>query len=675
MKLKILFGVLLLCCITPSFAARDYTTISQGILERKLEHPYLVFDNQSKQEMLDRIAANPTEAQIFDLLQQQGRRLLLTTVEPEPFLDNDANVYNETFDFEHFVGYYREGAKLLAFLYQMTGDEAYAQKAFHYADRLCEMTYWVLGLHRYKVIHKRVWPWGAGDDQVVFTFDLHTSEIALALGLVYDWIYPAMDKEQRNRIRSGLLENAILRVRGNYDYFWWSGAYRCNWSASCYGGLGIAALALLTEDPKLIDVVARSCEGMEKNLEQYGSDNGWAEGRHYSIYGLRESIAFIDAIKRLTDGEVNLFQVEGWQHPADFGLYGMTGTFNDGFSPGPIGYSYFYNKFIAENPDPAAMYYLEKYFSDDRRSMNFWELIWPRPTIQAEKPTVASKYFPSIDWAFMRKDFGEENLQVAIKCAPMNDPHHGHLDAGSFILSWQGDILVGEMDQKVYDQFFFTEDRWKYLHVRSLSHNVVHVNGEEQIPCKHKDQPWIEGLGGKIDKFYTSPTFDYTLMDPTNAYPKQEMKGWKRAMVLDKRTNAVIVLDRITCEKGAKIDLLFHPRVDVTINDGHSVSLQGKHTSMEMQPLINSPYEVSLQKQYVVRVVKNDPMQIVPCIFTSLQAPAKETIVATVFYPSDQKSTAQEFTLDESSTNPIVRYTLGDQTYSWEFAPNEVKAL
>ena len=250
MKLKILFGVLLLCCITPSFAAQDYTTISQGILERKLEHPYLVFDNQSKQEMLDRIATNPTEAQIFDLLQQQGRRLLLTTVEPEPFLDNDANVYNETFDFENFVGYYREGAKLLAFLYQMTGDEAYAQKAFHYADRLCEMTYWVLGLHRYKVIHKRVWPWGAGDDQVVFTFDLHTSEIALALGLVYDWIYPAMDKEQRNRIRSGLLENAILRVRGNYDYFWWSGAYRCTWSASCYGGLGIAALALLTEDPK-----------------------------------------------------------------------------------------------------------------------------------------------------------------------------------------------------------------------------------------------------------------------------------------------------------------------------------------------------------------------------------------------------------------------------------------
>ena len=204
---------------------------------------------------------------------------------------------------------------------------------------------------------------------------------------------------------------------------------------------------------------------------------------------------------------------------------------------------------------------------------------------------------------------------------------------------------------------------------------MVHVNGEEQIPCKHKDQPWIDGLGGKIDKFYTSPAFDYTLMDPTNAYPKQEMKGWKRAMVLDKRTDAVIVLDRITCNKGAKIDLLFHPRVEVTINDGSSASLQGERSAMEMQPIINAPYKVSLQKQYVVRVVKNDPMQIVPCIFTSLQAPGKETVVATVFYPSAKKATAQDFTLDESGTYPVVRYNLEGQTYAWEFAPNEVKAL
>ena len=146
-------------------------------------------------------------------------------------------------------------------------------------------------------------------------------------------------------------------------------------------------------------------------------------------------------------------------------------------------------------------------------------------------------------------------------------------------------------------------------------------------------------------------------------------------MILDKRTDVVVVLDRIACEKGASIDLLFHPRVDVTVNDGRSASLQGKSAAMEMQPLINSPYQVSLQKQYVVRVVKNDPMQIVPCIFTSLKAPAEETVVATVFYPSDRKATAGGFALDESGSYPVVRYTLDGQNYAWEIAPDAVKAL
>ncbi len=668
--------VMLSLCSLAGAKAQDYDALSREIASRPLEHPYLVLDKQAKQAILERIASDPVQAQIWDLVQQQGRRLMLTTVEPEPFLESGAIVYNETWEFEHYVGFYREGAKLLAFLYQMTGEEAYAQKAFHYADQLCEMTYWVASIHRYHIIHKRVWPWGADNDQVVFTYDLHTSEIALALGLVYDWIYPAMDKEQRDRVRSGLLENAILRVRGNYDYFWWSEAYRCNWTGSCYGGLGITALALLTEEPKLTDVVSRSCEGMAKNLAQYGADNGWAEGRHYSIYGIRETIAFMDAIKRLSDGKVNLFQCPGWEHPADFGLYGMTGTFNDGFSFGPIGYSYFYNKFIAENPDPAAMYYLETHFSGERRSMNFWELIWPRPTnVKAEKPAVASKHFTSVDLAFMRKDFGDEYLQVAVKCAPMQDPHHGHLDAGTFNLSLRGDILVGEMEQKIYDQYFFTEYRWEYLHVRSLGHNVVQVNDEEQIPCRHKDGPWIDGLGGRIDKFYTSPDFDYTVMDPTNAYPKQQLKGWKRTMVLDKQTDVVLVLDRVSCAKGAKIDVLFHPRVETLVQDDRSVSFTGKQASMEMRPLVNSPYEVELRHQYVVRMVKNDPMQRVPCVYTSLKAPKTENVIATVFYPSGLKASANSFTLDESGKDPVIRYTLGGKQYAYSIASDGVTKL
>ncbi|MDR0845563.1 MAG: heparinase II/III-family protein, partial [Tannerella sp.] len=469
---------------------RDYAAISKDILNRKLEHPYLLLDKPGKQAILDRVKKDPESAQLMDLLLQQGRRVMLNTVEPEQAFNDPAARYLEIAAWEQYFGFYLGGAQLLAFIYQMTGDEAYAQKAFHYADKLCALEGWAAGSHRFEIIYPRVWPEGPADDKVVFTYDIATGDAALGLGLVYDWIYPAINKAQRDRIRSGLLENAVLRVRGNWEYHWWAEAYKCNWAAIGYGGVGMAALALLTEDPQLVDVVARSCDGFEKMISNYGEDNGWAEGRHYAWYGIRDAIAFLDAIKLLTDGKVNLFDAPGWKHPGDFGLYGLTGTFNDGFSPGAIGFSYTFNKLVSESRDETAMYYLERFFSNENRSTNFYELIWPRPTdVKAVKPAVASKYFPSIDWAFMRKDFENENMQVAVKCAPANDPHHGHLDAGSMILTWNGDIIVGEVEQRFYDQFFFNDLRFDYLYVRSLGHNVIQVNDEEQFPAKRKDQP------------------------------------------------------------------------------------------------------------------------------------------------------------------------------------------
>jgi hypothetical protein len=670
---------------------RDYLTVSKNILNRKLEHPYLLFDKQSKQTLLNRVQNDPEYAQIMDLLLQQGRRIMLNTVEPERAFNNPASRYLQIAAWESYLGFHLGNAQLLAFLYQMTGDEAYAQKAFHFAEKLCEMEGWAAGAHRFDIIYPRVWPAGAKDDQVVFTFDIATGDCALGLALVYDWIYPVMNKAQRDRIRSGLLENAILRVRGNYEYVWWAEAYKCNWSAICHGGTGLAALALLTEDPQLIDVVARSCEGFEKMIANYGDDNGWAEGRHYAFYGIRDAIAFLDAIKRLTDNKVNLFDAPGWKHPADFALFGMTGAFNDGFTPGPVGYSYTYNKLVAESRDETAMYYLQTYLSGEQRHRNMWELIWPRPTdIQAVKPAIASKYFPSIEWAFMRTDFDDEHMQVAVKCAPADDPHHGHLDAGSCILTWHGDIIVGEVAQRFYDQFFFNDVRFDYLYVRSLGHNVVQVNDEEQLIAKRKDQPRKEGLGGKIDKFETSPACDYILMNPTKAYPGKELKEWKRAVVLDKETDVVLVLDRVSCAKGAKIDVLFHPVATTTVHNGLTATFVGavSHAEMEMLPLINAPYALTLQTQYTVRVVKDDPIQAVPCLYTTLQAPSANTLIATVFYPSAMKGAngislnksdislnANGFILDESGRNPVIRYTVNGKACVYEFSEDRVSRI
>ncbi|MDR1624029.1 MAG: heparinase II/III-family protein [Tannerellaceae bacterium] len=651
----------------------DYLAISETIADGKWEHPYLLFDNRSKQAMLDRVKNDPEYAQIMDLLLQQGRRIMLNTAEPQKVFNDPASRYYQLPSWESYMGFYLGGAQLLAFLYQMTDDEAYAQKAFRYADKLCELEGWVAGAHRFDVIYPRVWPYGAGDDEVVFSFDISTGDCALGLALVYDWIYPAINKAQRDRIRGGLLENAILRVRGSWEYHWWASAEKCNWAAICYGGVGLAALSLLTEDPNLTDVVARSCEGFAKMVSNYGDDNGWAEGRSYAFYGIRDAIAFPDAVKRLTGNKLDLFDAPGWKHPADFALFGLTGAFNDGAAAGPVGFSYTYNKLVTESRDETAMYYLQTYLSGKNRSHSMWELIWSRPTdVKAVKPPVASNYFPSIDWAFMRRDF-DEGVQVAVKCAPADDPHHGHLDAGSFILTRNADVIVGEVEQRFYDQFFFNDLRFDYLYVRSLGHNVVHVNGEEQMIAKRKDQPRRKDIGGKIERFDASPDCDYTIMDATKAYPGKQLKEWKRTIVLDKENDIVLILDRVACNRGDKIDALFHPVAAATVNsDGKTVRFTGKsgQTAMEMRPLLNTPFRLTSQTQYAVRVVKDDPVQAIPCLYLTLQAPSAGTVIGTAFYPGELKGF--DVSLDESGKYPVIRYTVKGKAYACEFQEKEV---
>jgi hypothetical protein len=275
----------------------------------------------------------------------------------------------------------------------------------------------------------------------------------------------------------------------------------------------------------------------------------------------------------------------------------------------------------------------------------------------------------------MRRDF-DKGVQVAVKCAPADDPHHGHLDAGSFILTRNSDVIVGEVEQRFYDQFFFNDVRFDYLYVRSLGHNVVHVNDEEQIIAKRKDQPRLEGVGGKIDRFETTTDYDYTIMDATKAYPGKHLKRWKRTVALDKENDIVLILDRVSCNKGDKIDVLFHPVAAATLNDdGKTVSFIGKtgETGMEMQVLSATPFQLTRQTQYTVRVVKDDPVQAIPCLFLTLKAPAAETVVGTVFYPDELKGC--NITLDESNRNPVMRYTVKGKTYAYEFAENEVKSF
>ena len=543
--------------------------LGKAISIEKLQHPYLYFTNEEKPLLLERIKTEEQYKNIWNALLAEGHRFVKMPFEKKALIEPEHPRYETDGDEVSYASEIMRGATTLSFLYQMTGNVEYAKRGIEFAIAIVDLPEWVNGAHRFDIIYPRVWPWNVPDDQVCFSFDITSAAKARTLAIVYDWLYPALTLQERDKIRNGLLEKAITRVRGNYEFFWWSQSYRCNWAAVCYSGLGVAAMTLLKESPQLLDVVAECYNRLNLVFDQIGDEGGWQEGRGYYGFMLEHSVYFMDPLKRLSNGKYNLFNHRKiYSHPFDFPLYSLTAAFEDS-DGGPVGSSTLVNKFVTETGNNTAAWYRNNILrsrSGNSRDGNIFDIIWPQSKVTPIEPEQKSMLFKNIDWTMMRSNFLDPaSVTIAAKAGFNNDPHHGHLDCGQFILTYQNVPFISEPGRMRYDEFYFNEDRYEYPYASSLGHNVVFVNGEEQIIAKKKNQPWKEGIGGKVLDFQTNAKRDYVLMDPTRAYPNSELKKWRRSIILEK-PNITVVLDEVGANPGSEIKTRFFPGVGVPTN-------------------------------------------------------------------------------------------------------------
>ncbi len=661
-----------------SFAFSDTTP---GKIEQALrsgfQHPYLFFTEEEKPVILDRIKNDPECSDIMRRLIAEANRLIYTPVEKQAPTQSKLDSFFGYNDWYNYLNRNEKAAFRLAFVYQMTGNKKYAYKAFEFADALCIMPTWVNTYEMFPIIYTRVWPWNVSDDQVNFTYNHIAARVTATLATVFDWLYPALTQRQRDRIRGTLLEKAILLVRGNYEYHWWATAYRCNWCTICNSGLGVAALALLPDHPQLVDVVAESYNRVVKTLDEIGIDGGWQEGCGYWGYGLYHTIPFAEALKRTTNGKFNLFE-----HPkiarntVNCPLYNFisphsTVNFEDSGSY-IVGSTFLYNKLATETGSNEAAWYRENLLGDGN---SIFDIIWPRSTVLPALPEKTSIHFRTIDWAVMRSDFTDpEKVLIACKAGYNEDPHHGHLDCGQFIIYWRGVGFIAEMPRVDYDEFYFQKERWDYPAASSVGHNVVFVNGELQIPSKLKDQPWEKGIGGKILEFRTSKTRDYTLMDTSGAYPGKELKGWRRHIILEKPLITVL-LDEIKSSKGAEIETRFHSEVVQRIGDGYLL-LDSDKGDMALIPVIDGEFTFRPEKHMHTAVKKDASSRWVSYCGTVLIAESEYTVIATVILPVESEDEANDIMksakrkIDQSGNFNLSFITKGE-TSTLNFIKNE----
>lgn len=649
--IKKAISLLLFLAVIPAGKVMSDVTASDiaSSVDRTLTHPYLFFTEADKPALRERIENDRECRNIFERLLAEANRLIytpVTKVPPQP-MEKGPQMFDSDEESSEFMNTwysYRSSAYNLAFVYQMTGDERYAKKAFEFAREVCDMPSWVFRAHQFPVVYDRVMPWNVSDDQFMFTYEIVTSDTAAMMASVYDWIYPVLTKKERDWIRGGLMGKAIAPVRGCWDYHWWATAYRCNWCAWCCNGIGLASLALLSENPELTDMTAESYNRIGKTLDQIGVDGGWQEGGSYWGQTTRMSILFADALRRMTGGKFNLYHhPKLMTNPVNFPLYtsippSTSLNFEDAGGRSRVGEARLYNKIALESGNPEAAWIRANWFGEGR---DIFDIIWPKNNVKPALPEKASIHFRSIDWVVMRSDFTDpEKVVVACKAGKNDDPHHGHLDCGQFMVYWRGQAFIADLGTGAYDEKYFGPEKYDTPHASSRGHNLIFVNGECQVPGKVKDKPMDESIGGKVLEFRDGASRDYTLLDPSNAYRKTSLKKWRRHIVHDK-PEVTVVVDEIWCAPGAEIEARFHS--DATQVPGKEYTiLKGDKGTMAIIPVTDEPFAFRPERHAYQALFKNEAFKWIPYNGTVVTAKNDKTVIAHIILPvADEKEAAR----------------------------------
>jgi hypothetical protein len=335
---------------------------------------------------------------------------------------------------------------------------------------------------------------------------------------------------------------------------------------------------------------------------------------------------------------------------------------------GRLGSTWFINKLASETNSGMAAWYRNEFYKEGQ---DMFDIIWPRPAVKPVPPANTSMHFRTIDWWVMRSDFKDDSkVLVAGKAGKNDDPHHGHLDIGQFIVSWAGDYFITDIGSGAYDEKYFDDARWDYPQASSVGHNVVFVNGEKQVPGKMRKQPWNYNIGGKVLKFSTSEKMDYVLMDPSHAYPGNEMKGWRRHVTLEK-PYVTVVVDEVKSSAGSEIEVRFHPGVTAEVKDNY-VLLSGNKGKMALIPVANQEYIIREGRHACNPVNATRPFFWVSYFGTIINAKKDNTVIATIILPVNDENEAQQICrsvnkMYENNGNFTLSFRKGNREFKYVY--------
>lgn len=510
----------------------------ERLIPETLAHPYLHFDRAD----LDRVRARCLGGSHAEVYAQTRERLNARLDQPFPTPPPREESYRNGV-WETYSRLSAEARNLVedyVLAYAVDQDQAYFEKAWEGLASMMSWPSWVHPVHEFMLL------------------DLDGSHTCACFAAAYDLLYDALSENQRRELEFMVFARGLAHCIGGMQQHFWASRYDSNWCSVCVSNMGLCALAMLDAGhvhlrtgirPReaMLGVIRECTERVTKYYDGIQNDGSWKEGPGYWNYGITTSFPFSDALRRLTGGQISLYEHPKLRNTVEFPINcflppDRVVNFADCGKHFPGGMAY--RKFAQEYGHRAAAYF-DRMTTERRPSLSLPELFWDASDTVPElpAPTHPSAYFPDAGWCVMRGSWQDPDAPVmALKIGATVEPH-GHADVGNYIIHAGGRTVVRELGIGRYG------DPGEWIFKATHGHNLPLFDGE--------GQPGERRLVGIVEATEFTVDHDYLRASIAPAYGIDRLTVFVRHFIY-LRPSVFVVIDEIAVAEATRMESRVH---------------------------------------------------------------------------------------------------------------------
>ena len=447
-------------------------------------HPRLIFTKELETSIRNRIAEEPEMSDFFSIIKADADSLL-NKPPSERIMEGTRLLKVSRTVLERVLR--------LAMAYRLTDEEIYLNRAEQEMLAAADFIDW----------NPDHW--------------LDVAEMSTALAFGYDWLYDDLSPSTRKTLVDALVQKGVVVYKGK------SGMH--NWNDVCNGSMIMTSLAIAETHPiEAVKTIEIALDHLPEALGSYTKEGGHLEGPgwywHYANLYSVPTIASMESACGADFGFKDKFS--GFMQGARFYLH-MHGptrqyyNYNDAGSGGPVlcPPSFW---FASQLKDPSLLYFQSEVIRDGeyRWRMDPMVLLWWPESLDVGPPQELYYQTDGITpVASHRSSWTDPDAAfIGFKGGQCTEPHHAHMDIGSFIYESDGVRWARDLGAQNYDSLRSAGidlgdhtqegDRWTVFRMNNFSHNTLVVNDALQR---------VDGVGTFTDK---GP--DFTVMELASLY-------------------------------------------------------------------------------------------------------------------------------------------------------------